>query len=246
MYSKKDPHSHASTDRRSLRKKRGDVPDRAQSSARGRRGIPGQTRQEREASEKNGLVTRLFLNVPYVDSHEDLILAYLASSVFYSLTPIILTEQPTSLIRLDRLRDLISGCDFSIHDLSYVKLDHAAAWRLPRFNMPLELGMALALKPTDRIWVFEKVPHRLWAAASDLGGIDPKIHGGEAEGIFRGFREIFAPQEVTLEMFRTQMELLRAHCRKLKREGHKIWDGYAFPRLVAGIVANLEGLINAN
>ena len=105
MYSKKDPHSHTSTDRRSLRKKRGDVPDGAKSSARGRRGIPGQVGQEREASAKNGLGPHLFLNVPYVESHEDLILAYLASAVFYSLTPILLTEQPTSLNRMDRLRN---------------------------------------------------------------------------------------------------------------------------------------------
>jgi hypothetical protein len=40
--------------------------------------------------------------------------------------------------------DIISGCKYSIHDLSRTELDKTT--RLPRFNMPLELGLDLVVK----------------------------------------------------------------------------------------------------
>jgi hypothetical protein len=39
---------------------------------------------------------------------------------------------------------MIAECDFSIHDISRVELDDHS--RLPRFNMPLELGADLGLR----------------------------------------------------------------------------------------------------
>ena len=44
-------------------------------------------------------------------------------------------------IRVDKIYDLISESNYGIHDISRVTLDHVH--RLPRFNMPLELGLWL-------------------------------------------------------------------------------------------------------
>jgi hypothetical protein len=44
-----------------------------------------------------------------------------------------------SRVRLDKLYAIIAECRYGIHDLSRVTLD--TRYRLPRFNMPLELGI---------------------------------------------------------------------------------------------------------
>ena len=47
-------------------------------------------------------------------------------------------------IRLAKIERIIEECKFGIHDLSAVAIDPAI--NLPRFNMPLELGLFLGCK----------------------------------------------------------------------------------------------------
>ncbi len=47
-------------------------------------------------------------------------------------------------VRFTEIVKLITACDLSVNDISRVKLDHVS--RLPRFNMPLELGADLGLR----------------------------------------------------------------------------------------------------
>jgi hypothetical protein len=49
-----------------------------------------------------------------------------------------------SQVRIERILRIISECRFGIHDLSRTELDRRN--RLPRFNMPLELGLFLGAK----------------------------------------------------------------------------------------------------
>lgn len=49
-----------------------------------------------------------------------------------------------SEVRIEKLYNIIRDCPLGIHDLSRVTLDTAN--RLPRFNMPLELGVFLGAK----------------------------------------------------------------------------------------------------
>lgn len=44
-------------------------------------------------------------------------------------------------VRIDNILDLIRDCRFGIHDISRTELDETHG--LPRFNMPLELGLFL-------------------------------------------------------------------------------------------------------
>ena len=46
--------------------------------------------------------------------------------------------------RIEKLYNIIDECRFGIHDLSRTELDQVN--RLPRFNMPLELGIFLGAK----------------------------------------------------------------------------------------------------
>ena len=47
-------------------------------------------------------------------------------------------------VRIDKIQNIIAECKYSIHDLSRTQLDRRH--RLPRFNMPLELGIDLGCK----------------------------------------------------------------------------------------------------
>ncbi len=77
---------------------------------------------------------------------------------------------------MDRILELISVCRYSFHDLSRVQLSRGA----PRFNMPFEIGLAVATarwRPAHQWFLFEARPFRVQHTLSDLGGTDAYAHG---------------------------------------------------------------------
>lgn len=87
-----------------------------------------------------------------------------------------------------RILDAMMGSKYSIHDLSRCKGEGNA--NLARFNMPLELGMAMARRHLSRRaadkhdWLV-LVPHGhpYQAFISDISGFDPGTHDGSGPGI---------------------------------------------------------------
>ena len=136
----------------------------------------------------------VFLNIPYDDEFRNLYIAYVVGLYQLGLVPHLATEIPGGKRRLDRIFNLIRSCRYSIHDLSRVELGSNPS-AVPRFNMPLELGMAIAwteLNPESHTWsVWESSPFRLQLSASDLNGTDPNIHHGAAEGVLSEIRNFF-------------------------------------------------------
>jgi hypothetical protein len=137
----------------------------------------------------------VFLNVPYDKKFERLFLAFIAGTSAHGLTPRATLEITTSVRRLERILDLIRRCEYSIHDLSRVEIDRSFP-STPRFNMPFELGLSVALeksgKNEKRGWfVCESRNYRLAKSLSDLNGTDPFIHDGTIEGVFRELGNIF-------------------------------------------------------
>src|SRR5262245_15578624 len=57
-------------------------------------------------------------------------------------------------IRLHKILDIIAECKYGIHDLSRTELDTASG--LPRFNMPLELGLDLGCKHYGQLYQQDK------------------------------------------------------------------------------------------
>ena len=84
----------------------------------------------------------VFLNIPYDPLFTRLYLAYITAFSAIGFVPRA-TLGITGNRRLDRIASLIESCAYSIHDLSRVQLDRHAP-RTPRFNMPFELGLAVA------------------------------------------------------------------------------------------------------
>src|SRR5260370_32487088 len=87
-------------------------------------------------------------------------------------------------IRLHKIIELIASSRFSIHDLSRTSLDEANV--LPRFNMPLELGIDLGCKafnpecPDKSLLIFDSEQYRFQKFVSDLSGQDIHQHGNNA------------------------------------------------------------------
>jgi len=168
-------------------------------------------RKRRRSAERN----YVFLNVPYDSAFENLYLAYIAGLSVLGLIPRATLEIPTSRRRLQRIADLIGQCAYSIHDLSRVQLDVNAP-RVPRFNMPFELGLAVAQDAGSRgesWYVCETVPYRISKSLSDLNGTDVRIHGGTVKGVFGALCDIFARktrQPSVQEMYRIYLVLRRS------------------------------------
>jgi hypothetical protein len=137
----------------------------------------------------------VFLNIPYDERFRALYLAYIAGLVHLGLEPRVTLGLPSGTRRLDKIVALIQSCRYSIHDVSRVGLDRNPPFATPRFNMPFELGLAVAWEksnPKRHTWfVFEEKPYRIQKSLSDLNGTDPQIHTGQVSGVLRELRNIF-------------------------------------------------------
>ncbi len=184
-----------------------------------------------------------FLNVPYDRDFTDLFLAYIAGLASHGLTPRATLEVPGGARRLDRIIDLIRECRYSFHDLSRVELDTATPATpsaTPRFNMPFELGLAVAsdrLAPRQHTWfVMESEPRRLLKSLSDLAGMDAYVHDGSSEGIFReiGNALVRTARQPAVQDLRIVHESLRALVREIidRTAAKSVFEARAFRQLV--------------
>ena len=139
----------------------------------------------------------VFLNIPYDERFLRLYIAYISGLIHLGLDPRATIEIPGGRNRLDKIIDLIRSCRYSIHDLSRVELDRTPP-ATPRFNMPFELGLAVASAKLDSVphdwFVFETVHRRASKSLSDLSGTDPNIHHGTVEGVMRELCNAFVRQ----------------------------------------------------
>jgi hypothetical protein len=102
-------------------------------------------------------------------------------------------EDDSSQIRLEKLLDIIGDCRFGIHDLSRVTLDSKN--RLPRFNMPLELGIFLGAKrfggprhARKSCLILDRDPYRYQIFCSDIGGQDIRPHHNDVRSAVAAVR----------------------------------------------------------
>jgi hypothetical protein len=127
----------------------------------------------------------VFINCPFDDAYsktfEALIFAVMACG-FRARSALELDDGGQT--RFEKLCEIIAECRFGIHDLSRTELDAASG--LPRFNMPLELGIFLGAKRLGdapqrlkRCLILDVAPFRYQQFASDLAGMDIRDHGGD-------------------------------------------------------------------
>ncbi|HEX8831059.1 MAG TPA: hypothetical protein VF705_07845, partial [Longimicrobium sp.] len=100
-------------------------------------------------------------------------------------------------VRMAKITRIIRECRHGIHDISRVELDPSE--NLPRFNMPLELGLFLGARAfgagrqkEKRVLILETEPHRYRKFCSDIAGLDVKAHEGDGEKAARAVRNWLA------------------------------------------------------
>jgi hypothetical protein len=171
--------------------------------------------------------TSVFLNCPYDSEYQPLFDAAVLATICCGFTPRSALESGTvAEPRMNRITRSIFESKYSIHDLSRCKGEGNA--NLARFNMPLELGMAMALRSmarraVDRHDWLVVVPagHGYGRFISDLAGFDPLICDGTERSLVVGIMGWLAtradaaatlvPQRVMkgLPSFRREMRTLR-------------------------------------
>jgi hypothetical protein len=180
-----------------------------------------------------------FLNIPYDQRFKSLYLASIAGLCGFGLIPRATIEITGSRRRLERIVELIQKCRYSFHDLSRVEVDRAPP-PTPRFNMPFELGLAVAYamnRGARHQWfVFESRSNRLKKSLSDLDGTDPYVHEGDADGVIKALANALsrARNRPKLGELREIHRDLKSAARKLKRElrGGSLFEAAPFMDLV--------------
>lgn len=137
----------------------------------------------------------VFVNCPFDDAYRDLFEAlvfaihdcgYVAHCAF--------ELEDGSEVRIEKIAKLIAECRLGIHDISRTEPDTATG--LPRFNMPLELGMFLGAKRYGRseqkrknCLILDVDRYRYQKFISDIAGQDISAHGGEPARVIRLVRD---------------------------------------------------------
>lgn len=134
-----------------------------------------------------GFGDRVFLNVPF-DRRYKLLFEALVFAVHDCglVARCALEGDDGSVVRLDKIFEIIAECRYGIHDLSRTTLDSAN--HLPRFNMPLELGVFLGAKRfgsakqrAKACLILDREPYRYQVFCSDIAGQDIRAHGNDGQ-----------------------------------------------------------------
>jgi hypothetical protein len=138
---------------------------------------------------------QVFINCPFDDDYRPLFQALVFTTYAAGLRPRCALEvSDASEVRLEKILRIIDECRFGIHDVSRTELD--AASQLPRFNMPLELGLFLGCKrfgtahhKRKSCLVLDRDRYRYQKYISDIAGQDPEAHGNSPEQVIRCVRD---------------------------------------------------------
>lgn len=133
----------------------------------------------------------VFINCPFDSEYSPLFEAILFAVFCCNFRPRCAYEAGDE-DRLKRICEIIEECDYGIHDLSRTELN---AENLPRFNMPLELGLFIGAKQFGGTRQKEKhyltldtEKYRYHKFISDLGGQDPKDHNNDPNQVIQKVR----------------------------------------------------------
>lgn len=137
----------------------------------------------------------IFINCPFDDQYKAIFEAVVFTVMECGFTPRCALEVSNGAqIRIQKINEIIESCKFGIHDISRTELD--AAHSLPRFNMPLELGLFLGcqrfgskLHKEKCCIIFDKEPYRYQKFISDIAGQDISSHENDEYKVIQKIRD---------------------------------------------------------
>jgi hypothetical protein len=138
-------------------------------------------RRERSKSSKDYEIS-VFVNCPFDSGYKRIFRAIVFAIIHCGFRARCALElDDSSQARIEKILNIIDQCRFGVHDLSRTELDQTN--RLPRFNMPFELGLFLGAKRYGRehhsrkiALILDREAHRYQKFISDIAGQDIQAH----------------------------------------------------------------------
>jgi hypothetical protein len=138
---------------------------------------------------------QVFINCPFDTDYLPLFDALVFTTLDCGFTPRCAKEfNDSGQVRIEKILNIIAECRLGVHDLSRTELSHQSG--LPRFNMPLELGIFLGAKTfgnakqkSKTCLILEKEPYTYQKFLSDLAGHDISSHHNQSEKLIGSVRK---------------------------------------------------------
>lgn len=154
----------------------------------------GKRKLSLESTRRPPFGASVFINCPFDSEYWSIFEAIVFCIVDCGFVPRSALELTDSgEVRVHKLRDLIRGCKYAIHDLSRIELSQNTG--LPRFNMPFELGLDLGARfygpkslREKRCLILEGQQYTNQKAISDIAGQDPRYHNNSPTDAIREVR----------------------------------------------------------
>lgn len=196
---------------------------------------------------------RVFINCPFDPAYRPLFEAVTFAAYDCGFHPRSALEVDDSTqVRIVKIHGIIRQCRLAIHDISRTQIDRTT--KLPRFNMPLELGIFLGAKEFGSKEhrkkagiILDTDSHRYQRYISDIAGQDIRAHGRKPDEAIRQVREFLSTHcepgvilpggDKIAERYRRFKRQLPATCRDLHLDPEKL----NFRDLGAFIVGWLDG-----
>ncbi len=175
--------------------------------------------------------TNVFVNCPFDPAFAPLFDAVIFAVFDCGYTPRCTLEiQDSAQSRIDKIHALIEQSRCGIHDISRTQPD--ARNRLPRFNLPFELGLFLGarrfgkgIQRNKACLILDRDRYRFQKYLSDIAGQDIRAHHNRVEDAITAVRDWLSPltsarllpggREVT-RRYRGFRKALPALCSRLK------------------------------
>lgn len=168
----------------------------------------------------------VFVNCPFDSAYRPLFEAVVFAVYDCGFYPRCALEvDDSSQVRIQKITNLIGECRLAIHDISRTQLDSSN--RLPRFNMPFELGLFVGAKAfgvadqqRKACIVLDTERFRYQKFLSDIAGQDIREHVRRVDRLIHQVRDFLAgyhPGPVILPGGRLMHERYLAFRRTLRR-----------------------------
>jgi hypothetical protein len=135
----------------------------------------------------------VFVNCPFDDLYRPIFGAVFAVHDCGYVARCSLEVTDASQVRIEKIAAIIAACRLGIHDISRTEIDPET--NLPRFNMPLELGLFLGAKRfgsrqhrNKNCLILDLEKYRYQKFISDIAGQDIAAHGARPNDAIRAVR----------------------------------------------------------
>lgn len=146
------------------------------------------------ARKSSNYTLNVFINCPFDKDYQPLMEALVFTIYDCGFTPrCALEEDNGGRIRVDKIKELIAASKYGVHDISRTEIDKET--NLPRFNMPLELGVFLGAiyfgdskQKNKNALILDREQYRYQSFISDIAGHDIKSHNLSPDLLIKAVR----------------------------------------------------------